>query len=58
MTTTKRTKTRFPGWRHMTASERYNARMDALFERCRELERERRRQGLPPNLNLLAEGDL
>ena len=27
--------TRFPGWRTMTAAQRYNARMDAMFERAR-----------------------
>ena len=26
-------KTKFPGWRHMTAAQRYNARMHDLFER-------------------------
>lgn len=32
---------RFPGWRHMTGVQRRNERMHAIFERARELERER-----------------
>lgn len=23
---------KYPGWRHMTAAQRYNARMDRMFE--------------------------
>jgi hypothetical protein len=26
---------RFPGWRHMTAAQRYNARMDEIFEQAK-----------------------
>ncbi len=44
---------KFPGWRHMTASERYNAKAAALWDHARAMERERRRQGLEPNLSLL-----
>jgi hypothetical protein len=28
---------KFPGWRHMTAAQRYNARKDAIFEEARRL---------------------
>lgn len=30
-------KARFPGWRTMTAAQRYNARKDAIFDRAYEL---------------------
>ena len=44
---------KFPGWRTMTAAQRYNARMDAIWEEARRLERERRAQGIEPkNLGL------
>ena len=32
-------KSKFPGWRTMTASERYNARMHNMFETARGLQR-------------------
>lgn len=38
MTKTANGKPRFPGWRHMTKSERYNARMNAIFEKARALQ--------------------
>jgi myo-inositol-hexaphosphate 3-phosphohydrolase len=28
---------KFPGWRHMTAAQRYNARKDAIFDTARRL---------------------
>ena len=31
-------KPRFPGWRHMTAAQRYNARMDEIFDGAKRLE--------------------
>jgi len=38
----------------MTAAQRYNAKKDALFDKARRNERERRTQGLgPPNYGLL-----
>lgn len=44
---------KFPGWRTMTAAQRYNAKMDAMFDEARRLERERRKAGLEPNYSLL-----
>lgn len=37
---------KFPGWRTMTASQRYNARMDAIFNDA--YEREARKAGWAP----------
>ena len=42
----------------MSGAQRYNAKAAALFEDCRQLERERRAQGLgPPHYGLLAPDD-
>jgi len=42
----------------MDAAQRYNAKMAKLMEDCRQLERERRAQGLgPPNYGLLEPDD-
>lgn len=35
-------KQRYPGWRTMTGSQRYNARMERIFDNARRLEAEKR----------------
>jgi len=45
--------TKFPGWRHMTGAQRYNAKAEAIWAEARRLERENRAKGLAPNYSLL-----